>query len=291
VSVVVPTRNSARTLDACLASIARQQDADPEIVVVDNGSTDATLAIARRWASVVVVDGGPERSTQRNIGARHATGDTLLFIDSDMVLEPLVAAEVARLTAAGAGAVIVTERSFGVGFWAACRVLEKELAVGAEDVEAARGFARTTFAELGGYDEGLVGPEDWELTDRCRQQGLHIARTTTVVHHDEGTVRLSDAWRKKRYYGAHAMGYVRTRARRSLWRSSLLGRRATLARHPVRAAGLAVLKTVDAAGVLAGLIGRRRIQSPYQPNAVQASSASAATTDTTPASSTQRWRR
>ena len=46
VSVVVPTRNSGRTLEACLSSVRAQSHADVEIVVVDNYSTDATPAMS-----------------------------------------------------------------------------------------------------------------------------------------------------------------------------------------------------------------------------------------------------
>ena len=68
VSVVVPTRNAARTLDACLRSIRSQTYGRVELVVVDNHSLDATPEIARRYVDAFETS-GPERSAQRNRGA------------------------------------------------------------------------------------------------------------------------------------------------------------------------------------------------------------------------------
>src|SRR5262249_55673756 len=142
VSVVVPTRNAARTLAACLESIRAQTHEPLELVVVDNASTDGSDRLAARWADVVL-RGGPPRSAQRNRGASEATGEFVLFVDSDMVLEPNVAAACAEVAASGMDAVVIPEQSFGDGFWARCKTLERSCYVGDESIEAARFFRRS----------------------------------------------------------------------------------------------------------------------------------------------------
>src|SRR5437588_11940021 len=111
VSVIVPTRNSARTLEECLVSIRSQTHPRLEVIVVDNQSTDTTLQIAERHGDLVDTC-GPERSAQRNRGARLARGTYLLFVDSDMKLEPGVVGDcldaIAISTAPG---VVVPERT------------------------------------------------------------------------------------------------------------------------------------------------------------------------------------
>ncbi|QQR52503.1 glycosyltransferase [bacterium] len=67
VSVIIPTRNSAATLDACLKSVAGQTYTPIEIIVVDRDSTDTTKAIAKRFTKHVY-NHGPERSAQVNYG-------------------------------------------------------------------------------------------------------------------------------------------------------------------------------------------------------------------------------
>jgi glycosyltransferase involved in cell wall biosynthesis len=89
VSVIIPVYNGAQTLRHCLDALRRSQGASFECIVVDDGSTDHSVQIARR-AGVRVIEasrrGGPARA--RNIGVRAATGDILLFIDADVCVHP-----------------------------------------------------------------------------------------------------------------------------------------------------------------------------------------------------------
>ncbi|WP_150249606.1 bifunctional glycosyltransferase/CDP-glycerol:glycerophosphate glycerophosphotransferase [Nocardiopsis deserti] len=90
-SVVVPFYNVEEYFDACLASVARQTLGDLEVVMVDDGSPDQSLAIAERWAARderfrVVRQENQGLGPARNTGARHARGEYLAFLDSDDVL-------------------------------------------------------------------------------------------------------------------------------------------------------------------------------------------------------------
>jgi glycosyltransferase involved in cell wall biosynthesis len=260
VSFVVPTKNAGRTLRACLESIRDQRHEDVEIIVVDNFSTDATPAIARELADVVD-SCGPERSAQRNRGARLVSGSVLIFADADMVFERGVAADaLAQLGPNGdpsVSALVIPERAFGAGFWARCRVLEKELYLGDPAVEAARAFRAVDFFEVGGYDERYTGPEDWDLADRITAIGGRLARTRSYVWHDEGRIELRAAFRKKRYYGRGVSAYLGAPDRRPLARRALSQPR-ELVRRPVLSAGLAVLKGVELSGIAAGVADARR---------------------------------
>src|SRR5689334_15994468 len=92
VSVIVPSYFSAATLDQCLESVAKQTYKHIELIVVDNHSTDGTLAIAKRYTDKVFTK-GPERSAQVNYGVSKAKGEYIYKIDSDFVLEPTVVEE------------------------------------------------------------------------------------------------------------------------------------------------------------------------------------------------------
>ena len=256
ITAIVPTRNSGRTLAACLGSLQHQTHPDVEIIVVDNASTDDTPTLARQMAHVVV-DRGPERSAQRNHGAALATGEVVLFVDSDMVLEPTVLADIAETfgTRPGIGAVIIPERSFGVGFLASCRVLEKSLYVGQDDVEAPQAFRREVFELVGRWDETLTAAEDWDLADRTRAAGVGIARITSWIWHDEGTISLRAQFTKKQYYGRWVAEYLsrEPRARRHLSRTGIAAQAPTLLRSPVRTGGMVALKAVETAGLVVGM--------------------------------------
>jgi CDP-glycerol glycerophosphotransferase len=91
ISVVVPIYNVEAYLDPCLRSIARQTFEDLEVIVVDDGSTDGSAAIAQRWVEkdprfrlISQPNGG--LGNARNTGADAAKGEFLAFVDSDDVL-------------------------------------------------------------------------------------------------------------------------------------------------------------------------------------------------------------
>ena len=84
VSVVVATHNGARTLHACLASLQRLNYPDYEVILVDDGSTDATPDIAKNFPSVRCLrQENRGLSAARNAGIAAATGDIVAFTDDD----------------------------------------------------------------------------------------------------------------------------------------------------------------------------------------------------------------
>ncbi len=198
VSIVVPTKNSMRTIRQCLKA-TRDQSYPCFIVVVDNFSTDETASIAREYADRVIA-AGPERSAQRNIGAGAFLTDVVGFIDSDMVLSRSVVEEVVQNIRVGHVAVVVPEWTSGNGYWARVRAYERSLYAGAAQNEAARFFATEAFEQAGGFDLNLTGPEDWDLDIRVRLIGT-VGRTNADIEHMEGDVTFLGACRKKGYYG------------------------------------------------------------------------------------------
>jgi glycosyltransferase involved in cell wall biosynthesis len=208
VSVIVTTKNNHATLDACLKSISKQTYANIELLVIDNSSTDDTKDIAGRYTSHVY-NREPERSVQRNYGVAKATGKYVAIIDSDMELEPeVIAACVAAMNRdTDAAGVIIPEQSFGQGFWAQCKRLERSFYVGVDGIEAARFFKRDVYMDVGGYDESMVSGEDWDLSRRVGEQG-RIVRVDTFINHNEGRLNLWRTLKKKAYYARQAKHYL-----------------------------------------------------------------------------------
>ncbi|MGQ0741047.1 MAG: TIGR04283 family arsenosugar biosynthesis glycosyltransferase [Alphaproteobacteria bacterium] len=87
-SIVVPVLNEEPTVERCLRSLADIRARGAEIIVVDGGSADRTVALSVMWADRVVT--APQgRASQMNAGAEIARGDTLLFLHADTLLPPL----------------------------------------------------------------------------------------------------------------------------------------------------------------------------------------------------------
>ncbi|MEM3053858.1 MAG: glycosyltransferase family 2 protein [Candidatus Caldarchaeum sp.] len=94
-SVIIPALNEERHITACLESLLKQDQADMEVIVVDNGSRDKTLQIAEEYAEkhpgkvrVIRLDRNMGPGGARNIGAQAARGEVLLFLDADMIFPP-----------------------------------------------------------------------------------------------------------------------------------------------------------------------------------------------------------
>jgi glycosyltransferase involved in cell wall biosynthesis len=207
-SVIVPTRNSASTLEACLKSILNQTYPNIELIVVDRDSTDATKRIAQKFTDHIY-NYGPERSAQRNFGAKQANGKYLLMIDSDMELAKHVVEECVHefIQEPRLLSLVVPEESFGQGFWAQCKRLERSFYVGAVWIEASRAFRAEIFENLNGYDESLISGEDWDLSRRVDICGP-AGRIKSYIRHNEGRIKLYRLLKKKYYYAQQARAYL-----------------------------------------------------------------------------------
>ena len=263
VSVIVTTRNVARTLDACLRSIRAQDCPRVELIVVDNHSTDGTKQIAQRHADVVLA-AGPERSAQRNLGVRTASGEWILWIDADMVLEPTVVSrslQVARQS--GAVAVSIPERTVGPGFWTACRALERSCYLDDASLFNPRLLRRDYLLRIGGFDETMAGPEDTDLRHRLAEAGAVTAHCDAFIDHDEGRLTLPDVIRKRVYYGRSLPAFARAnpgkvRAQGAATARAFVRHRRRLLADPLHAAGLLALRTAEAGGYAVGAWQGRR---------------------------------
>jgi GT2 family glycosyltransferase len=88
-SVVVPVRNGGRDFERCLCRLRDSILTDFELIVVDDGSTDDSAAIARRAGAIVVTIPTPQGpAAARNLGARSATAPLIFFLDADVAVHP-----------------------------------------------------------------------------------------------------------------------------------------------------------------------------------------------------------
>lgn len=215
VSIIVHTKNSQRTIEKHLQSILDQSYSQIEIIMVDNNSTDNTIKMAKKITDkkTFPVDNiftfGPERSAQRNFGAKNANGEYYFVPDCDMFLEKNVIKECVDLATEDSTikAIVIPEKSIGEGFWSTCKALERSCYLGDSTIEAARFFEKKAFWEMGGYDEELTGPEDWDLPQKIKSK-YKIGRIKSFILHDEGNISLLSLAKKKYYYGLKVSRYI-----------------------------------------------------------------------------------
>lgn len=246
VSVVIVTFNSAGQIGACLDSLLAQQGGPPDITVVDNASRDSTCEIAARYRGVNVLSLAENVGFSRanNIGAKHSTGEFLLFLNPDTVCPPdtinaLVRAHRSEVACGLVGPRLVNAdgslqpscRRFPtptnrlaealfmdripVPWFAGASYMMRDFAHDAEQVVewlsgACLLTTRLNFERVGGFDEQFfLFSEDMDLGRRYQALGLVSVFTPEVsVQHLEGaSTQVWSVTRGERELSARSLYY------------------------------------------------------------------------------------
>lgn len=193
ISVVIPVRNSESTLDVCLCSLLRSQNAVAEVIVVDDSSTDGSANVAERHgANVIRLSPCQGPAAARNAGAAVATGAWLFFLDADVEVGPDTLDRLVEVCRANPSAVAVfgayddSPRAAGLvsryrnllhhfthltacrdaeTFWAGCGAIRRDC-----------------FLQLGGFDARYRSSsiEDVEFGMRLKDQGLRLVLDSSI---------------------------------------------------------------------------------------------------------------
>ncbi len=208
--MIVPVRDDAPRLQACLAALAAQVDAPPsEIVVVDNGSTDSTAQVAAAAGVRVVHEQRPGSYAARNAGVAAATGALLAFTDADclpavdwlragtaaLTQAPVIGGDV-RMTRRGDAGVV--ERYDRAGYLRQRDLVEQQ------------GFAATAnlwvrreaWERVGPFDASLRSSGDLEWGRRAVAAGLPVGFAADVVVAHAPRTGLRQLWLLHRRLGA-----------------------------------------------------------------------------------------
>lgn len=183
ISVVIPARNEATYLGYCLASL-KQQDfrGDWEIIVVDNGSSDDTEAIARSYGAKVIYEPKIGVVYARQAGFEAAGGDIIVQADADTVYPPGWLSHIAHYfdtfpkSVALAGIYIYNQPPR----WARLEYLARHIINSISSIffgfpllvaGANFAFRREYLVRIGGYDSNWLQPDQWGICGHLRRFG------------------------------------------------------------------------------------------------------------------------
>jgi glycosyltransferase involved in cell wall biosynthesis len=234
ISVIIPTRNRASALAACLTALAECFRPDAETIVVDDGGDQDLAATVTpfikplRLRLLRVEHGGP--AAARNHGLRAALGKIAVFTDDDcrpqagwlsaiadgVVLNPPLA--VGGATHNGLPANVYADTAQLILYSLS---IHDRARVGRERLLPSNNFAfpKDALLRLGGFDERFRTAEDRELCRRWTAAGHALARVPAVVEHDE-QLDLQSFVRKFYAYGRGAQSFHESGAGSSLWESA-----------------------------------------------------------------------
>jgi rSAM/selenodomain-associated transferase 2 len=179
ISVIIPTLNEESHIEKTLQSVTKQ-DGDYEFSVVDGGSTDKTVTIAKRYTTVINSQRG--RAIQMNTGAKVCGGDILLFLHADTILPDNAFREIRKRmkddTVAGGSFYIAFDADTfilrGVSF--ITRFNFRLFHFGDQGIFV----RRSIFQTLHGYKEMPI-MEDYEFYKRLGKQGKVILIRMPVI--------------------------------------------------------------------------------------------------------------
>lgn len=197
ISVITPVRNGGDAFRECLAALAACTPPAFELIVVADGGGDGSAALASAAGATLVElpePAGPARA--RNIGAKAATGDVLLFVDADVVVPPGVIGHVAAFLERepGIAAVIGSydDAPADPGFLSQYRNLLHHYVhqTGREEASTfwcgCGAIRRSVFLQAGGFNGGFSAPsvEDIEFGCRLRSAGhrVRLLKDLQVTH-------------------------------------------------------------------------------------------------------------
>lgn len=264
VSVILPHRNRAHLLRLSLPALAAQTYSPIEIILADDGSTDDSVRVAERLGAKVVkspTTSGPPAA--RNLGAEQARGQILLFVDSDIALEPDAVANAVQLLESdpqlgAVGGILLPESLVTRSLAARYRAIQMYrwwMPTHRPTLElhaALLAMPARVFTEIGPFDPRLIDTESADYRGRLtRRYRVKITELIRGTHDHDGTLplilrnvyrraRLSTAqWRRGELPGDSLP--------RAVAGLLLLG--------AVAAAPLAILGLLGAAPSVLGLIG------------------------------------
>jgi glycosyltransferase involved in cell wall biosynthesis len=273
VSVVVCAYNGERTMDKCLASLEHLNYPDYEVIVVNDGSKDRTLAISESYPNCrIISQENKGLSVARNVGAEAATGEIVAYTDSDCVADPdwlnylIGTMEAKGLVACGGPNFPPPEdemvpEAVAVSPGAPCHVLlDDEIAEHIAGCNMA--FRRDVLLGIGGFDPIFrAAGDDVDICWRLQDSGYAIgySAAATVWHFRRNTVKAYIG-QQKGYGKAEALVFAKHPARfnafgQAKWSGRIYGDLSSamlLWRRPA---------------IYAGTFGRGLFQTLYQPPA------------------------
>jgi glycosyltransferase involved in cell wall biosynthesis len=185
ISVVIPVRDGAGTLRACLQAVYRSAFSDYEVVVVDDGSVDGTAVIAESFpCTLLQLPNSTGPAAARNRGAEESHGSILFFLDADILISPQTLGMIARAFSERADVDALfgsyTKECVSNGFFSRYKNLVHHYAHQTSNREAVTfcgGFGairREVFFRLGGFNPRWRFLEDIEFGHRLHLRGHRI---------------------------------------------------------------------------------------------------------------------
>jgi len=197
-SVIIPTLNEENYIKSCLQSLRRQKFKDFEVILVDSGSEDGTTRIAKSFGAKVISMEKKGPGAARNLGAKHANGDILIFLDADVIASSNLLLEIKKCFSdpkvVGASCRILSSRK-GIKYKFFYKIGYLAMRISFFFRPGIPGhsafYRKDVFLKVGGFNESLEHSEDLDLSYRISKHGkMKIIKNAFV----KVSPRRADKW-------------------------------------------------------------------------------------------------
>jgi glycosyltransferase involved in cell wall biosynthesis len=210
VSFCIPTLNNESTLDECLDSIRLQDYPRIELVIVDGGSGDRTVEIAKKYTDKIYLDRGPLGSA-RQTGIDRSCGEILALFDADIIIphKKWLLNAIKYFNHGGHVSTVWPKNVAPPGAPWSTRLYFNYWRVVCEDsVKRKRGifgggnalFLARHFREIGGIDRSIHWGEDYDWAVKLKKKGYSVVYLRDPLYHN--TMRSLGEYTKKQFIGA-----------------------------------------------------------------------------------------
>lgn len=212
ISVIIPAYNEEATIAACLSSLGGQNYPDYEIIVVDDGSTDSTFQVAskskiKNLKIKVLRQRHKGPGAARNLGAKEAKGEILVFVDSDMTFAPKFLRNLVKPIISGKAKGTFSKDEYVSNWdniWARCWNINQNWAerrrhprVYPDTQKVFRAILKKEFDKVGGFTPGGY-TDDYSLWEKLRYEAVNASG---AVFYHENPSTLAEVFKQAKWSG------------------------------------------------------------------------------------------
>ncbi len=224
VSVIIPTYNEEKVILDCLESLGKQSISDFEIIIVDDGSNDQTTQLVERLTKIepsikLLKQDHKGAGAARNLGAKQAKGEILVFVDADMTFDKDFLQKLTEPIEKNGVIGTFSKDEYLANknnVWAVCWNINRNLPKYRmhpnnypDTQKVFRAILKTEFEKVGGFDEKAGYTDDW-LSDKIGSQAV-ASQGAIFYHKNPETLKEvfeQSKWMAKRKYKLGVVGVL-----------------------------------------------------------------------------------
>lgn len=208
VSVIIPIYNEQMVLASCLESLHAQSFKPLEIIIVDDGSTDGSLKIAKKFKIKALNQSHLGPGPARNLGAKYAHGEILIFVDADMTFDKDFILNLTKPIILGKSIGTFSKNEMNANPqnpWSKCWNINRgwplDRLIPLDYPDAApvfRAILKSEFAKVGGFEATGEYTDDWSLS---RKLGIKSTAAAGAIYYHSNPATLKEVYKQARWIG------------------------------------------------------------------------------------------